>query len=141
MSYEFRFYMYLTGFSKQKQILFQKMKFILINKISRIKRSFLVYKRKVDMKKLNLSTIKVMLHRTIFNAKSPILHVTCQLIHCNNVVGCLLKLCNTLWEYVALKIVCIRRHVTCIDCLCNNIALKIVALQWISPEPLYTLYN
>ena len=74
-------------------------------------------------------SLKVMLHGTIF-------FVARKIDTCNMTVNLLQQCCKNLkpvqscatrcGSNVALKIVC-KRHVTRIDILCNNIALKIVA--------------
>ena len=71
--------------------------------------------------------IKVILHGPIFNAKNRY-RVTWQLTCCKNVVDIwsLFKVVeHVVATNAALNIDC-RRHVTRIDFLCNNIALKIV---------------
>ena len=62
-----------------------------------------------------------MLHGTVFNAT---LLREKSIPRCKNLKS--VQSCSTRYgNNVALKIVC-RRHVTRIDCLCNNVALKIV---------------
>ena len=79
-----------------------------------------------------ISPIKEMLHGTIFNATL----LREKSIPCNMTINLLQQRCIGIWSLfkvvqhdvatnAALKIVC-RRHVTRIDFLCNNVALKIV---------------